>query len=212
MRIRRLLSSLKKRLTCLYAKTGRYGKIEEVSEYSAAGISMDVYWYDSDSTRAGHCTPLRTILMNKQPFTELSQKARDYVFLHEAGHAKMPVPLTIIMYILLIPAIIFAFLSPIAALLQLSITWLSTNSLMLTSITLLAGVFVIAVFTGLFSLVSWFSEGYAELFALNKLGRSEYLEISEELKEYADRGLIRRTLHRIQYPPPRLVVWTSKKI
>jgi hypothetical protein len=205
------ISRIKNGATRIYARYG-FGKIEEVSEYSAAGISKDVYWFDSDSKNSGHCTPFNTLLMNKRPFRDLSQTAQDYVFLHETGHSKLTFPFNLLMYLLLIPTLLLALLSPFVAVQQVIVTWYATTSIYATFLAAIAGVIVVAICTSLFTLTSWLSEGHAELYALNRIGREPYLKTSKEIKEYADRNQIRRILHRIQYPPPSLVVWISKKI
>jgi uncharacterized Tic20 family protein len=205
------ISRIKNWATRIYARYG-FGRIEEVSEYSAAGISKDVYWFDSDSKNSGHCTPFNTLLMNKRPFRDLSQTAQDYVFLHETGHSKLTFPFNLLMYALLIPTLILAGLSPFAAINQIIVTWYTTTSIYLTFLTLIAGITVVGIFTLLFMAASWLSEGHAELYALNRIGREPYLQTSKEIKEYADRSRICQTIHRIQYPPPRLIVWVSKKI
>lgn len=206
-----LISSIKNRATRIYARYG-FGQINEVSEYSALGISKDVYWFSSDSNKAGHCTPFNTLLMNKQPFEELSENAQDYVFLHETGHSKLRFPLNLIMYALLIPTMVLAAISPFAALFQITVTLYTTTSIHLTTIAIVVGIFTVVFCSTLFLLASWLSEGHAELYTVNKLGCKKYLQISKEIREYADRSLVRRVIHRVKYPPPRLVIWVSQKI
>jgi len=78
------------------------GEIIEVSEYTAGGVEGNVHWFDSDVSRAGHCTPINTILMNRRPLRDISERATDYVFLHELGHARQPLLMRIVLYALFI--------------------------------------------------------------------------------------------------------------
>jgi len=208
---REFASTLRKWGTILYAKYG-FGNIQDTSQYSAKGVSKPVYWFDSDSKNAGHCTPFNTILINKRPFEDLSSATRDYVFLHEVGHSKVRFPINLLEYTFLISALIFAALSPFAAITQVVTVYTATNSAYLTLLTVVAGLTVVIGFTSLFLILSWISEGYAELYSIKKIGEKEYLRASNEIREKTDRNQIRRIIHRIRYPPPGLVVWLSQKI
>jgi Zn-dependent protease with chaperone function len=205
------VSWLRKWGTCLYARL-TLGTIQEVSEFSVAGVSREVYWFDSGSRKGGHTTPFNTVTMNRQLLEDLSDSARDYVFIHEVGHSKVGFPFNVLMYALLIPTLVMAMFSPFVAAATIFDTWISTNSFYSTITAAIAGIVIVIFFTGLFTTISWLSEGHAELYAVRKLGKEEYLQISEEIKEYADRSRIRKVRHRVKYPPPRLVTWFSEKI
>ena len=57
-----------------------------------------------------------------------------------------------------------------------------------------------------FTLVCWFDETLAELFAISK-----YRSVLEEVKEESEVGLLRKIRIRIQYPPEALIFWIARK-
>lgn len=160
----------------------------------------------------GHCTPFNTILMNRKALQELSEDVSNYVFLHELGHTQPHFLLRVFFYILMVPIGLFALFSPFVAIGQTVGTLIRTGSLYLTAVNLVAGFIVILLVVLPFTVLSWIDEGYAELFYLNRVGEQEYLRVSQEISETADRSRLRSIFHKLRYPPPSLVIWISKKI
>jgi len=206
-----LLSTLKTWLTRIYSRLG-FGKIEDIESHSAHGLTATVYWFESDSKNLGHCTPFNTILMNKKLLRELSEDVSNYVFLHELGHTQPHFLLRIFFYVLMVPIGLFALVSPFVAIGQTVGTLIRTGSLYPTAINLVAGITVFLIAVIPFAVLSWIDEGYAELFYLNRAGEQEYIRVSEEISETADKSRIRSIFHKLRYLPPRLVIWISKKI
>jgi len=206
-----LLSTLKTWLTRIYSRLG-FGKIEDIQSHSTHGLTETVYWFESDSKMLGHCTPFNTILMNRKPMQKLSEDVSNYVFLHELGHTQPHFLLRMFFYLLMIPIGLFALFSPFVAIGQTVGTLIRTGSLYLTAVNLVAGITVVLIAVIPFSVLSWIDEGYAELFYLNRVGEQEYLQVSEEISETADRSRLRRIFHKLRYPPPRFVIWVSKNI
>lgn len=62
-----------------------------------------------------------------------------------------------------------------------------------------------------FTLVCWIDETLAELFAISKIGISQYRSVLEEVKEESEAGLLRKIRIRIQYPPDTLIFWIARK-
>lgn len=197
-------------LTVHYARW-THGKIIDIEEYSTDGVEDTIYWYDSDSNRGGHCTPFNTVLMNQNPLDEVSKEVTDYVFLHESGHANQHPILRLVLYAALFPTILMAIASPFSAVAQTISVFLLTESLRLTATQGAASLIVVGLTTSAFGLVSWIDEGYAELFALNRLGKETYLQCHQEIREHADRPIHRRIIHHVRYPFPSFIVWLSEE-
>ncbi|WP_248896085.1 hypothetical protein [Haloplanus halobius] len=198
-------------LTIHYARW-THRKILDIQEYSAEGVEDSIYWYNSDSNRGGHCTPFNTILMNQNPLEEVSKKVTDYVFLHESGHANQHPILRVMLYAALFPTIIMAIAAPFFAVAQTISVFVLTESLRLTALKGAASLIVVGITTSAFGLVSWIDEGYAELFALNRLGKETYLQSHQEIREHADRPIYRKIIHRVRYPFPCFIVWISENL
>jgi len=62
-----------------------------------------------------------------------------------------------------------------------------------------------------FVAVCWIDETLAELFAIFKIGRSQYRSVLDEVKEESDAGLLHNIRLRIQYPPEPLILWIARK-
>jgi hypothetical protein len=62
-----------------------------------------------------------------------------------------------------------------------------------------------------FTLVCWIDETLAELFAISKIGSSQYRSVLEEVNEESEAGLLRKIRIRIQYPPEALIFWIARK-
>ncbi|MFC7213077.1 hypothetical protein ACFQO4_03145 [Saliphagus sp. GCM10025334] len=197
-------------LTYWYAWFG-FGKIHEISEHTYNGKTRQVYWFDSEDSKGGHCTPFATILMNRQRLEEYSEQVTDYVFVHETGHADLPWYLQFLVYLTLIPSVLIALVMPFAAGTQILVVLFGTGSAYYTVLAVVSGLLAIGLFTLPFLVFSWISEGHAELVALKELGETAFLECHAEIEEKSERGLLRRLIHRVQYPPPELVVWGAQK-
>jgi len=197
-------------LTKKYAEHG-FGEVVDISEHAASDITKEVYWVDSDPGMLGHCTPLNTILLNKEEFEGLSEETADSVFLHEVGHTRPGFFLRLLFYLLVIPAAFIALLSPFVAVSAIVAVFQQTGSFYSTVLAAVGGSISVALMSLPAVLLIWIDEGYAERFTLNQVGEEKYLRASEELRQKADRGLIKRLFHLLRYPPPGVIVWISKK-
>lgn len=195
------------KLTWLYLRP-TYGKIVEKEEYSTKGVTKRIYWYNNeDSNRAGHCTPFNTIAMNRGVLEKYSDKFIDYVFLHENGHSSLHPILKLIITPLLILSIIIAFLSLIHPFWWSIIVYSATNSVSYTVLNFFVSIIVIVAPAVLFfTIMSFIDEGYAEYFALSKIGRDDYLSCHKEKEEKSEAGRLRNLISRFQYPPEWLVL------
>ncbi|WP_254768412.1 hypothetical protein [Salinilacihabitans rarus] len=196
-------------LTQLYAQNR--GGVTDTGEYSARGISRTVYWFHDESKRMGDYSPFGTLLLNEQAKEDFSEDVVDYVFLHEVGHDQMGFigrTLFWIFYLtfgLLLLAGIIALPRTLVAAFQFA------PSTVMVPAYLVAGIGITVAAMLPFAAVCWIDETLAELFAISKIGRSQYRSVLDEVKEESDAGLIRRIRLRIQYPPESLILWIARK-
>ncbi|MFB6204682.1 MAG: hypothetical protein ABEJ75_03480 [Candidatus Nanohaloarchaea archaeon] len=194
------LSSLNHFLTVLLLKLGRRD-LEEVEQVSYSGVEETVYWFsdDSDSAPRGKTLVNNVIAMNQGRID--SDLMEEYVFLHEYGHKTVSRFWTAVFYPLVLLTAAGAMFSALAL--------ISTPLLMLQYSTVAAVLSVLyffplaAVFTACFGLVFWADEGYAEIYALKKMGEEKARKVVEEREE--DRGVLGHAWHRLRYPPIKLV-------
>lgn len=185
-----------------------HGKVREKEDYTAEGIARTVYWYkDENSSRAGHCTPFNTITMNKGVLEKYSENFIDYVFLHETGHSSLDPFLKLVITPLLILSIITAFLSLLHPFLWSTLIYSITGSVTYTLLNFFISSIVI-VFPAVlfFTIMSFIDEGYAEYFALSRIGKENYTACHLERKQKSEAGKLRNLISRFQYPPAWLVL------
>ncbi|GGN26072.1 hypothetical protein GCM10009021_30280 [Halarchaeum nitratireducens] len=204
-----VLGKIQSGLTHQYAKIR--GGVTDTSEYTAGGVSRTVYWFRNDSKRMGDYSPLGTLLMNEQAKDDFSMNVVDYVFLHEVGHDQMgSIGRTLFWAIYLSSGLLL-----IAGIIALPSTLLKAvesapSTVMLpVYIAVAVGISLGAVIP--FTLVCWVDETLAELFAISKIGISQYRSVLKEVKEESEAGLLRKICIRIQYPPEALIFWVARK-
>ena len=195
-------------LTRLYAKNR--GGVTDTEEYSASGISRTVYWFHDESKRMGDYSPLGTFLMNEQAKEDFSEDVVDYVFLHEVGHDQMG---------FVGRTLFWAFY--LSSGLLLIAGMIASPSILLEAVESAPSIVMIPVYAAValgvslgaiipFTLVCWIDETLAELFAISKIGISQYRSVLEEVKEESEVGLLRKIRIRIQYPPEALIFWIAR--
>lgn len=194
-------------LTRGYAKIG-FGGISDTEQYENRDVEATIYWFSGDSWLAGQYTPWGTILLDSD-LREQSEDLKEYVFLHEYGHGKMPgIPklllfLLRLVFTLLLLSIPFAFVYyPYLALSNPYVSLPEAGAAFILGTVLVLAPYIV---------VSWTDEGYAELFVASKLGPDEYLNRYHELRELKDSGRIKRLWVLLTYPRPRLVAWLSRR-
>jgi hypothetical protein len=64
---------------------------------------------------------------------------------------------------------------------------------------------VVAVFLIPFVLLSWLDEGFAEVYAINRLDKNQYEEAREILRQNSDRSLFWKIVRPFIYPPKYLI-------
>lgn len=209
----RLIRSLSRWLTRGYARTLDFEGVTEEATYRVGSIERKVYWVNAEDWKlAGQYTPFGTILLNKTKLEGVSQEVKDYVFLHEVGHASLPRPLSLLSLSVRLPVTALAVLGiPF-----LMFRWLASVVLNPTpryAILSFVGylilcLLILVLFTG----PSWLEEGHAELYAVDRVGKETYRRCHKEVRQRSERGLFRRVLHRLVYPPPRLVLWAHERL
>lgn len=196
-------------LTRLYAKNR--GGVTETEEYSASGISRTVYWFYDESKRMGDYSPLGTFLMNEQAKEDFSVDVVDYVFLHEVGHDQMGFIGRALFWAFYLTFGLL-FLAGIMALPRtlVAVFRFAPSTVMLPAYLIIGiGITIVAILP--FVAVCWIDETMAELFAISKIGRSQYRSVLDEVKEESDAGLLHKIRLRIQYPPESLILWIARK-
>ncbi|MFB6200370.1 MAG: hypothetical protein ABEJ83_05790 [Candidatus Nanohaloarchaea archaeon] len=183
------------------------GGVVEIEEYTVEGETRRVYWFDDDSTSMlGQCSPVNTITMNKTS-EKYSEKFRDYIFLHELGHTSMNTLFQIVFTPLLIGSMIAALFSLVYPLLWFFWAYVATEALVYSLLlSVLAFLVVTFPMVLIFSSLSFIDEGYAEIYALRRIGKESYLECQEERKEKSETGKITKLSRKFRYPPTWLVI------
>ncbi|WP_336034346.1 hypothetical protein [Halobacterium yunchengense] len=196
-------------LTRLYA--WNRGGVTDTGEYSASGISRTVYWFHDESKRMGDYSPFGTLLLNEQAKEDFSEDVVDYVFLHEVGHDQMGF-IGRTLFWAFYPTFGLLLLAGIIALPQtLVAAFQFAPSTVMVPAYLVVGIGITVAAMLPFAAVCWIDEALAELFAISKIGRSQYRSVFDEVKEESDAGLLRKIRLRIQYPPESLILWIARK-
>lgn len=190
-----------------------YGTVESVKEYSCEGVSRDVFWYDKpESKHAGHATPFNTILLNRGLLKDYPNELTEYVFLHEVGHTRVPTVLRIIFLPLFVFLTLMALVAPVAAIAVIVDVATATGSIGPIFLATIAGSIVVMLFVGLFVVLSWLDEGYAEFVAISHIGIESYRRCHNVYRPDSGRGPIHRLVYRLRYPPPGLVIRVIKRV
>lgn len=201
-----LLTYLIDKITRIYVWLAR-GGVVEVEKYSAGGEVRRVYWFDDESTNMlGQCSPVNTITMNKTS-EKYSEKVRDYIFLHELGHASMNTLVQLIFTPILIWSIIIAFFSLFYPLILFLLAYSATEALGYSLfLSIISFLFVTIPMVLVFSFFSFIDEGYAEIYALRRIGEEAYSECQEEKLEKSELSRFAKLRKKFTYPPPWLVI------
>lgn len=198
-------------LTRGYVRTLVFSGVSREELYEAYGEEKKVFWVEADQwPLAGQCTPFGTILLNDSKLQDLPKEVVDYIFLHEVGHSKLSRILSLGSVVIRIPLMFIAILGipffisrwlaflvsrpQISQLATYSIAVLIVDSLILLPLIV----------------ISWLDEGYAELFAISKMGQTAYRRSLEMKREHSNRGVITRVLS-ILYPPSSLIIWVANR-
>lgn len=179
--------------------SGLYETVEGPESYSTAGVVEEVYRVKTSKSFLGK-TFLFThdILLNDARLPE--DGIRDYVFLHEVGHKRVPVAFTVVFYLTFLISSSMAAIGISFGIYSLILTnnWLGFQlpSWLLAVGTLGLGVLIIILRA---------SEFKADIFAARQLGAESYLQIKETLSTH-DRSLWVRVLRRVICPSDTAVV------
>jgi len=206
-------NQLVKCLTRAYARTIDFNGVNREEAYQAHGEERTVFWIDADDwSAAGQCTPFGTILLNEDRLSEVPESVQDYVFLHEVGHTKPPALLNLMSIVLRIPLVLLAiFGTPVLIGRWVGVV-LSTPSFGHFMAFTVATVIAILLITIPVIAIWWLDEGYAELFAVSKLGTSTYQRRHEEMSKHADRTITNRLTRWLLYPNPKYVIWIAERL
>lgn len=150
-----------------------------------------------------------TIHIDEKIREQHSEAALEYVFLHEVGHDQAhPLFRGILLCLYLITGLT-ALVSVIAVPTAFASELIQVSSI--ESVVVLLVVYLLLGMIGIlpFIILSWIDEGYAELFAISKIGLQQYTDVVEELTSNSSNGVLRRIRYRIQYPPKVLVRWVA---
>lgn len=193
------------RLTRGYARLLDGDGVVGETVYRTHGETHRVYWIDAERWPiGGQYTPFGTVVLNEHRLGHLSEEAVDYVFLHEVGHGRRSNVATVSVYavrsvvtlaaVLGLPWVVSRWVRSVVAdspPTGSDPSWRSVGSLGLIAAVVL---------------VSWLDEGAAEMFAVSKLGAKSYRRRRDEFLDGAEGGLVLRSIRRLIYPHPRLVI------
>jgi len=196
-------------LTRFYAM--RWGGVTESEEYTVGEVSRTVFWFCDESNRMGDYSPIGTLLLNEHAKNEFSEDVVDYVFLHEVGHDRMGfVGRTLFwVFYLVFGLLFFSAVLALPSVLDSAILNAPSTPMIVPYMVVAVGIIIAACLP--FVVVSWIDETLAELFAISKIGRSQYRTIFEETRGESEDGLLYSFRHRVQYPPQSFVLWVSRK-
>lgn len=173
------LRSLTTRL--LFRVTGR--RVTETESLEVCGVQDVVYWYDSDGGFAGKTTFVNTIALNRAEIP--SQEEMEYIFLHEAGHQSVPLPLRLAFWgILLFLGPGFLFGLPAIPILGIT-TFIATGSVTFATAKMLGAAIAVGVFGLILIPLVRADEFWAEYFAASKLGLDKFEQIHQDRENRA---------------------------
>jgi hypothetical protein len=170
-----------------------------------------VYWFHDESKRMGDYSPFGTLLINEQAKEDFSEDVVDYVFLHEVGHDQMGFIGRTLFWAFYLTFGLLLLAGIIALPRTLVVAFQFAPSTVMIPAYLVAGIGITAAAMLPFAAVCWIDETLAELFAISKIGRSQYRSVLNEVKEESDARLLRKIRLRIQYPPESLILWIARK-
>jgi len=162
----------------------------------------------------GQLTLLNTIIINKSLFERYSKTVQNYVLFHEYGHKKIHPLFSILLVLLLIPALL-SLLAIVPTVLLLAHSILTSNLQQISALTFLLAGELIAI--GLFMSACWLNELLAEFYAFKKLGlenvKQAWAEIKQKhLKQNFLSELFGKILIRLTHPPHWLTLKTYASV
>lgn len=197
---------LKMRLATIYARWVLGGSVRsEVYEYG--GLQRRVIWVDSDRWLMAGQNLFGMIFLNESKLRDRSDGVTDYIFLHEVGHSQFNALFSIFILVLRFVLTGIALLVVPALVAGLLGFLFQASSLVDAAVIFVAFAFVMLFVLTPFVTVSWFDEGYAEVFAVGQLGTRQYLDCCNEIRQKSDSGRFKRAVFRLIYPPPKLIAW-----
>lgn len=165
----------------LFRATGR--QVTETESLEVCGVRDVVYWYDSEDGFAGKTTLFNTIALNKSEISD--REVMEYIFLHEAGHQSVPLPLRLAFWVILLvtgPGFVLGL--PTIPIFGVS-TFIATGSVWVAGAKMLGA----AIAVGLFGLIAVplvrADEFWAEYFAARKLGIDQFEYIHRQRRKQA---------------------------
>lgn len=204
-----MLQAIQSKLTYLYGKLR--GGITRTGQYSVSDVSRHVYWFEENSRQLGHTSPFGTIMLNEDISEILSEDAVDYVFLHEVGHTRngalYQASATVILTFLMMASVAAVLVLPRS--IELAFDY--AGSLLGLVAYLFIAFAIPAAVVALFAAASWYEESQAEVFAISKIGMSEYRSVIEEMDVASDRGRISKLWYHVRYPPRRFIIWWARR-
>lgn len=193
----------KDRFTKLFARI-HYGSVESVERYGKESSEDRVYWVDSNSRAFGQTTLVNTIILNKHRLDGLSTETKEYVYRHEQGHIHRHPILTFLLKLSIV--VFLAGFIPIFMILEYS---LLTGSIPTTEPALRLGVISLLMILSL-PVAIHLDELFAELYALEKVGKQTYLNAHAEMPSERKSTLTNQALIAILYPNPETVVFVNR--
>jgi len=178
-----------------------HGGVVEHKEVCVDGKSALVYYVNDESWgSAGQGLSFTHMILNRAHLRDKPNFVHDFIFLHEFGHKQWPWPVQIFFDVTQVCYIIalfsFFILSPVIALEAVAQPTIGS------SLVYLAGSgFIIVVPL----VITWFDEGYAETYAISRIGYSTYLEI-QKISEETSRSALARVRSWVMYPPKALIL------
>lgn len=199
-------------LTRGYARIIDLSGVSREEDYEAFGEQERVFWIDASSWPvSGQYTLFGTILLNQSKLEKAPEDVKDYIFLHEVGHSKLPTLLSLVSVLVRIPLVFFAILG-IPVLVIQWIIYAFSGPPIGQLMTFSAAYLLVALLVVVPLVVVWqLDEAYAELYVVSKIGKEAYQRCSDKMEEYSDRGLFARLLRKLFYPSPDLVLWLANR-
>jgi len=173
--------NLQERLTKWWLKSnGR--KFIETKQFNLPGNkTVKAYLFEklNDDT-LGQLTPFGTIILNKKT-TEFQTNALNYVLLHELGHKKLNILISIPMIIGVLSTL-FTLVITISGLIAFSIGFIITRNralpLMITST-----IISVPIIAGAYIVLQYTLEGYADYQAIKAMKPKKFLKARAQIKE-----------------------------
>ena len=186
---------------------------EGLDELSFKELSREVLLFQDDDLMGVSLGANQTML-NKKLTHQKNKSAREFIQLHEEGHARdnsisslmAGIGQTILTPLGVGVLFLGLFISILeGSLISLSLQ-LSEPQKVITNIGVFLSILVIS------SIFSYNGELKADLFVIENIGTKEFIETDEKLQNLANRGLIERVFWRLSHPPAALTTRIYNRI